>query len=431
MRKFLSKILFVFLCCMGCVTIENTSYDLDTKMAVSMKPEFSIFHHNDLQSKIFIKIKTADLLYTRNDRTKPFNANLKLSYNLYTENGKTWIDSGSILWKDFYTINKKEFIDTVIPFNLSVNKLAKLKLSITDLNRFRTYERLVDVNKKDVYHRQFYLLRDTNNQVLLNNYYTGSKHIRMTNNYLTNQSVYVNYNEINFPVALPPFSKARRQSFPKATGQYKRIDFNKNTELVLPEKGFVYFQIDTLTNQGFSLFNFNPYFPYLKDPAQLIAPLRFLCTKEEYKKITNGSDPKNTVDQFWLSKTSSMERARNLIKTYYSRVEKANEMFTSHLEGWKTDRGMISIIFGPPSYIRKTKSAEIWYYGQQSNSNLNAYNSLNDPMRIQSSGLKFTFDKVSNPFSMNDYELDRNYSYKSSWYRAVESWRKGKVYIVQ
>ena len=106
-------------------------------------------------------------------------------------------------------------------------------------------------------------------------------------------------------------------------------------------------------------------------------------------------------------------------------------MFTSHLEGWKTDRGMISIIFGPPSYIRKTKSAEIWYYGQQSNSNLNAYNSLNDPMRIQSSGLKFTFDKVSNPFSMNDYELDRNYSYKSSWYRAVESWRKGKVYIVQ
>ena len=64
-----------------------------------MKPEFSIFHHNDLQSKIFIKIKTADLLYTRNDRTKPFNANLKLSYNLYSENGKTWIDSGSILWK--------------------------------------------------------------------------------------------------------------------------------------------------------------------------------------------------------------------------------------------------------------------------------------------------------------------------------------------
>ena len=114
-------------------------------------------------------------MYTRNDRTKPFNANLKLSYTLYTENGKTWIDSGSIFGRNFYTTNKKEFIDTVIPFNLNVNKLAKLKLSITDLNRFRTYERLVDVNKKDVYHRQFFLIKDTNNHILLNNYYTGSK----------------------------------------------------------------------------------------------------------------------------------------------------------------------------------------------------------------------------------------------------------------
>ena len=111
MRKPASKILFVFLCCISCITVENSNYDLDSKMAVSMKPEFSIFHHNDLQSKIFFKIKTADLLYTRNDRTKPFNANLKLSYTLYTENGKTWIDSGSIFWKDFYTTNKKEFID--------------------------------------------------------------------------------------------------------------------------------------------------------------------------------------------------------------------------------------------------------------------------------------------------------------------------------
>ena len=172
----------------------------------------------------------------------------------------------------------------MIPFNLSVNKLAKLKLSITDLNRFRTYERLVDINKKDVYHRQFFLIKDTNNQVLLNNYYTGSKHIRMTNNYLTNQSVYVNYNEINFPVALPPFSKARRQSFPKATGQYKRIDFNKNTELVLPEDGFVYFQIDTLTNQGFSLFNFNPYFPYLKDSSTVNRSFTFFMYERRIQK---------------------------------------------------------------------------------------------------------------------------------------------------
>ena len=79
-----------------------------------------------------------------------------------------------------------------------------------------------------------------------------------------------------------------------------------------------------------------------------------------------------------------MERARSLIKTYYSRVEKANEMFTSHVEGWKTDRGMISIIFILQAML-ENQNAEVWYYVQQSNANINAYNSINDPMRIQSS----------------------------------------------
>ena len=60
-----------------------------------MKPEFSIFHHNDLQSKIFFKIKQQ--IYCIHEMIEQnLNANLKLSYNLYTENGKTWIDSGSI-----------------------------------------------------------------------------------------------------------------------------------------------------------------------------------------------------------------------------------------------------------------------------------------------------------------------------------------------
>ena len=429
------KVSFIFslLILLGCVTIEDASYDIDPKMAIAMKPEFSIFHHSDNESTIYFKLKTEDILYTRNDRSKPFNANLKLAYALYNETGKTLIDSGSILWKDFYTKQKKEFIDTNLLFQLSINNKAKLKLSLTDINRLRIYEKLVDINKRDIFNRQFYLLKDTSGNILMNNFFKGSQVIRLHNNYLSNKQIFMNYNNTIFPIAMPPFSKAKRQTFPRKTSYCKIFDFNHHVDINLPEDGFVYFQLDTMSNQGFSLFNFDRDFPYLKHPRQLIPPLRFLCTSDEYLRLQNGENTKNTVDQFWLSRTSSMERARSLIKTYYSRVEKANEMFTSHVEGWKTDRGMISIIFGPPSYVRKTKNAEVWYYGQQSNANINAYNSINDPMRIQSSGggLKFTFDKVSNPFSMNDYELDRNYSYKSSWYRAVESWRKGKVYIVQ
>ena len=65
--------------------------------------------------------------------------------------------------------------------------------------------------------------------------------------------------------------------------------------------------------------------------------------QEEFKKIANGPIQKTQLISFGFPKLP-LWRELNLIKTYYSKVEKANEMFTSHLEGWKTDRGMISII---------------------------------------------------------------------------------------
>ena len=98
------------------------------------------------------------------------------------------------------------------------------------------------------------------------------------------------------------------------------------------------------------------------------------------------------VDKYWLGKAASKERARSLIRTYYSRVELANKLFTCHLEGWKTDRGLISIIFGPPTYISNNRNSEVWSYGDDNNIN----------------SLKFIFDKKTNPFSSNDFVLKRN-----------------------
>ncbi len=188
------KVSFIFslLILLGCVTIEDASYDIDSKMAIAMKPEFSIFHHSDNESTIYFKLKTEDILYTRNDRSKPFNANLKLAYALYNESGKTLIDSGSILWKDFYTKQKKEFIDTNLLFQLSINNKAKLKLSLSDINRLRTYEKLVDINKKDIFNRQFYLLKDTSGNILMNNLFKGSQVIRLHKTYLSNKQIFMN-----------------------------------------------------------------------------------------------------------------------------------------------------------------------------------------------------------------------------------------------
>ena len=133
----------------------------------------------------------------------------------------------------------------------------------------------------------------------------------------------------SFPLSPPPFSKSYQPIFKSNNSVCKQLNFNskKLISYLLPDEGFVFFQLDTLTNQGFTLFNFQEGYPNLINANQLIPPLRYLTTKEEFASLVSSSDSKLAVDQYWLSKASSKERARNLIRIYYSRVEFANKLF--------------------------------------------------------------------------------------------------------
>ena len=59
------------------------------------------------------------------------------------------------------------------------------------------------------------------------------------------------------------------------------------------------------------------------------------------------------------------------MEEYYSRVDYANRNYASFTEGWRTDRGMVFIRFGPPQNIERhpfdadTKPYEVWYYYNQ------------------------------------------------------------------
>jgi len=140
--------------------------------------------------------------------------------------------------------------------------------------------------------------------------------------------------------------------------------------------------------------------------------LRFISTNKEYKSISEAEDPQDAVDEFWLDRTSSPDKSRELIRNYYSRIENSNEFFTSHVPGWKSDRGLVYVVFGPPDNIYRSVSGESWIYG----------NSKSQP------NLTFNFTKTFNPFSDNDFRLKRSPEYKSFWYNAVDTWRQGRVY---
>ena len=162
---------------------------------------------------------------------------------------------------------------------------------------------------------------------------------------------------------------------------------------------------------GGTVYYFGQHFPAAKTLNDLLLPLRYITTSPEYKAIVESENKKQAIDEYWLGVGGSAERARMLIKSYYSRVEEANTIFSSYMEGWKTDRGMCFIVFGPPSHVYRTTAQETWLYGEQGK-----YNAL-----------RLVFTRVVNPFTANDFRLNRNATLKSPWYRAVEFWRQGRV----
>ncbi len=401
----------------GCSITSSNLNGYDSNIGINMSPKFKVYHHSKSNSRLYFKLLTNEILYTRNNRNQPFQANIILKYKVNYENNKSIIDSGTIKIKDQYIDDKHLSIDTSVNFAFEIDKTGSISLSVYDLNRSRSTNKSLKIDKLNQANKQFFILNDSNNQFLLKNHFSAGETIYISSTFHSNKTIYKFNNNTNFPLPLPPFSKTSYLSFPRKTNFSIALNFkdNKKIKYTIPQKGFTYFQIDTLSNQGFTLFNFHENYPQLKNAIDLIPPLRYLTTEEEYSTLLLKKNPKEAVDQFWLNKANSPERARNLIRNYYSRVQFANELFTSHVEGWKTDRGLISIIFGSPNYVRVNKNYETWIYGNDHNSNT----------------IKFTFEKMKNPFSSKDYILKRSYAYKTPWYIAVENWRSGKVYWLQ
>ena len=101
------------------------------------------------------------------------------------------------------------------------------------------------------------------------------------------------------------------------------------------------------------------------------APLKGkVVVKSIFELITANSfptDKEKAFEQFWLKMAGTKERAKYVIAEYYKRVEKANVLFTSYKEGWKTDRGMLTIVMGMPNTVYKTTRGETWIYGSPHN----------------------------------------------------------------
>ena len=414
--RILNLFMVVSLLLNSCITTNNITNNFMENDINSIHPAFKIYHKNESKSLINYQLNTSELLYTRVNKNSPFQSKVKIQFSVFDNSNKTAIDTGTIYIIDKVNNEKQNYISGTFDFDFSINKKGYIKLELRDENRGRTVKEFIYIDKINHYNDQFFLVKDSTNNILYNSFISDENQVLIYSYFNQNKTLYANHNNFKFPLSQPPFSKSKENTFRYKTNKIESL--TKNNDLSFnydfPESGLVQFQLDSNEKNGFTLFRFQKYFPKIKTPIEMIHPIRYICTKAEFEKVLNSSDSKKAIDEFWLTKGNTSDISRELIKKYYARVEKANIYFTSHKEGWKTDRGMISIIFGAPKLVRKTNHSIVWTYGDENNMN----------------SITFTFEKVKNPFSDNDYELIRNYNLKNPWYRAVDTWRNGKAYWI-
>jgi GWxTD domain-containing protein len=112
----------------------------------------------------------------------------------------------------------------------------------------------------------------------------------------------------------------------------------------------------------------------IQDIDKAIEQLEYIATWEEISKMREAKTPDEKVrlfNEFWKKYDPSPGSEENELQVeYYSRIEYANQNFSSYAEGWRTDMGRIFVKYGMPDVIERQppmmnqRPYEIWEYQQ-------------------------------------------------------------------
>jgi len=81
----------------------------------------------------------------------------------------------------------------------------------------------------------------------------------------------------------------------------------------------------------------------------------YIITKEEreaFLRLATNEEREQYIEEFWRRRNPDPDSPENGYREeHYRRIAYANERFSSGIPGWKTDRGHIYILWGPPDEI--------------------------------------------------------------------------------
>jgi GWxTD domain-containing protein len=378
-----------------------------------LHPEFTVFHDSETQSLLFFRLLASEAIFNQANPQVKNQARMRVSYTLYSSfvNGEIAARDTQSFFIDKETIDEQITGSLVLP--TEPGRTYLLDITIEDAIRQTSYRDFILVDRFSEEPQQNYMvLNFPGNKPGFERYFYPGETFRIIRKGVKTDQIYISVFPPRNVLPLPPFSTEDQPDLAPIPDSTFTGLWSEQALFRLGGEGIYVFHFQKERVKGFCLTQFGEQYPQIRKPEDMLPPLQYITTREEYIKLVSLADLKKAVDDFWLERGKSFSNSRDLIRVYYNRVTFANLYFPSSRQGWKTDRGMIYVIMGPPDRVEKTETREIWLYESVETSQT----------------YRFEFNLSDDFWTGYDYVLKRTEDHRVPWNMAIDSWRRGKIF---
>lgn len=387
-------------------------------------PRYSITRVSDNAAVLSVKFYPGDLFFSEaNARGVPMTLILVTAKLFNVTQGNVLTDTAVMNLSIVRETGRFEYVySTELLVEKGQRYIADIKLldklRSTVVQAFVPYNTLSEFNRYNFVARSHFEKNPLFNPVISENEF-----VNLVYNGGTADSLYISYYKPFTPVPDPPSMLLPVKTLDYDPDTIMVLPYSPDQPLMFPARGIYLCSVDSGLKDGFTFLNLGEDYPDMTNPETMIEPLAYLATPDELNAMRTAVKPKMALDDFWVKIGGNIDKSRELIRIYYTRVQYSNFYFTSFKEGWRTERGMIYIIYGPPDKVYKSAEGESWGYLKP------AVRSRWGTRFVASDEyLFFNFRQTDGAFSDNEYYLSRSETLVTYWDQAIASWRRGIVY---
>lgn len=378
----------------------------------NLHPEVRIFINDTDEALVFFRLNYDELKASRQSQMDT-SVSIMVKYALRDVESFAIVDTGVNVFNFKFEQGKKS-VSSYFKVNPKKNTNNKLIVSFANPRSDYGARIIVDVDNEDTFGKDKFLLEKFESVFMVKfyNFVKSDEVYRLRSNAFDRSKLIVNYHNFDEYVVIPPYFTAETEE--SLAEPDSIFTYTVGDSVSFNEEGFYIFKASENKDGLICLINTGVSYPNIDVLSDMLEPLNLLATNKQIREINESENLKVAIDQFWLEKSNNQKFAREQIRVFYNRVKLANKYFSDYREGWKTDRGILYVVLGPPTIVNMSSKGEEWFYGENPDV----------------AGVLFVFDKGRSITGSTIYRLRRDAIYQTIWSQAIATWRDGRIFTI-